>query len=429
MNIKRKLIFSTALSLLLLSAAVATAWLGHRAIIKGTITVSSLKEQTSHLQVLFRGINESILTGGTPYSIEIAKRGMADFDDTHRRLIAGNYDSHLQAALTNKIAPRWKIIKDSTKPFLQLNSVNINDDEMMIQYGEVLSTGELLVTDIRSAIGLLQLEIDSYIRNIRYAVFLILLSLFTAMLVLQLELYSSIAVPINKLRALMENLFEEKNGEPGNQSEIISTSLYENENRFTSRVSDVQTLAVAFSMLIKRINTQIEERKQVEEELKILSSTDKLTQAYNRAKFDELITNEMMRAERYQHPLSMVLLDIDDFKMVNDTHGHIAGDSVLVSIVEIMNRTKRAVDYVVRWGGEEFLLLTPEIDIEGAEMLAERLRNAVEGHKFGSNGNITISLGVTQFRQGDTEDSFIKRADDALYKAKTIGKNHLEVNL
>ena len=428
MNIKRKLIFSTALSLILLSAAVATAWLGHLAIIKGSATVGGLKEQATHLQVLFRGVNESILTGGTPYSIEIARKGLIDFDDTHRKLIAGNYDPGLQAALTDKIAPRWKIIKDSTRPFLQLNSVNINNDELMIQYGEVLSTGELLVKDLHSATELLQLEIDSYIRKIKYAVFLILLSLFTAMLVLQLELYSSIAVPINKLRALMENLFEEKNGDPGNQSEIISTSLYENYNRFTSRVSDVQTLAVTFSMLIKRINTQIEERKQVEEELKILSSIDKLTQAYNRAKFDELIANEMIRAERYRHPLSMILLDIDDFKVVNDTHGHIAGDSVLVSIVEIMNKTKRAVDYVVRWGGEEFLLLTPQIDIEGAEMLAERLRKAVEVHKFGSNGNITVSLGVTQFRQGDTEDSFIKRADDALYKAKTIGKNQLEVN-
>ncbi len=171
----------------------------------------------------------------------------------------------------------------------------------------------------------------------------------------------------------------------------------------------------------------ISERVRLEEELKKLATTDKLTQAYNRTKFDEIITNELKRVERYHKMLSILMLDIDNFKAVNDTHGHIVGDSVLRALAGILRSNKRDIDHLVRWGGEEFMIVAPETDIEGAKILAERLRTAIEDHQFDTAGRITVSLGVAQFRQDDSEDSFIKRADDALYKAKTTGRNKLVI--
>lgn len=176
-------------------------------------------------------------------------------------------------------------------------------------------------------------------------------------------------------------------------------------------------------------HVDITERVRLEEELKKLATTDKLTQAYNRTKFDEIIARELKRVKRYRRFLSLVMLDIDNFKAINDTHGHIVGDSVLRALADVLRSNKREIDYLVRWGGEEFMIVAPETDIEGAKVLAERIRKAVENHQFDTVGRVTVSLGATQLRQDDSEDNFIKRADDSLYKAKTTGRNKLVIDL
>jgi diguanylate cyclase (GGDEF)-like protein len=165
----------------------------------------------------------------------------------------------------------------------------------------------------------------------------------------------------------------------------------------------------------------------LEEELKISATTDKLTQAYNRTKYDEIIAGEFERADRYQQLLSIVLLDIDNFKEVNDRYGHLVGDTVLRTLADIVRKNKRGVDHFIRWGGEEFMIVASGTGLEGAKVLAERLRKAIESYKIDTVGKITVSLGVTQFRQGDTEESLIKRADDALYEAKRAGKNQVVI--
>jgi diguanylate cyclase (GGDEF)-like protein len=184
--------------------------------------------------------------------------------------------------------------------------------------------------------------------------------------------------------------------------------------------------------LMTRYNGLIEditERKLAEEELKRLASTDKLTEAYNRTKFKEIIGREIERFKRYNQPLSIIIFDIDHFKDVNDRYGHSAGDYVLKTIADIVRENIRKIDYFVRWGGEEFMIISSETNLKEVYVLAERIRETIESYIFEDIGKVTISLGVTEFKENDTEDSLIKRADNAMYEAKKKGRNRVEVTV
>lgn len=184
-------------------------------------------------------------------------------------------------------------------------------------------------------------------------------------------------------------------------------------------------------MLIKYdgLIEDITERKQLENKFERLATIDELTQVFNRTKFQEVIKIELERAKRYNHPLSMLMFDIDHFKAINDTYGHSVGDYVLQTLAQIAKENLREIDYLVRWGGEEFIIIAPETDLGRAKALAERIRTAIENYRFDQAGKITISFGVTEFKENDTEDTFIRRADDAMYKAKEKGRNRVEVNV
>lgn len=168
------------------------------------------------------------------------------------------------------------------------------------------------------------------------------------------------------------------------------------------------------------------ERKRLEEELRRTAMTDRLTGAFNRLKFDEIMAIELNRARRYKRPLTLSIFDIDDFKRINDTFGHAVGDIVLVELAKIVKSMVRESSYLFRWGGEEFVILLPEISVEGAAVQAERIRKEVETHAFAVAGRVTVSFGMAEFRRDDTADSIVKRADEALYRAKERGKNRVE---
>jgi diguanylate cyclase (GGDEF)-like protein len=168
------------------------------------------------------------------------------------------------------------------------------------------------------------------------------------------------------------------------------------------------------------------ELQQANLELTRLSSTDALTQIYNRVKLDAVLSEEVARATRYQSPFSIILLDIDHFKKVNDTHGHLIGDAVLVRVANILREHIRKSDTLGRWGGEEFLLVLPETDLDNACLLAEKLRQAFEAEDFPLVGHKTCSFGIATYDPGDTVSCLVERADQALYEAKHAGRNRVQ---
>ena len=169
--------------------------------------------------------------------------------------------------------------------------------------------------------------------------------------------------------------------------------------------------------------TQLKEKSNL---LEYQASHDKLTGLFNRNKFDEIYTKEIKRAKRYNSELSIILCDIDNFKVVNDTNGHQIGDEVLKEMSQIILENIREQDIAVRWGGEEFLVLLPHTDLKGAIIVAEKIRKVVENSVLTKlELTITSSFGVTQMSQDDSEDSLLSKSDKLLYEAKKTGKNRV----
>ena len=206
------------------------------------------------------------------------------------------------------------------------------------------------------------------------------------------------------------------------------------ENRIVSTPSVLGEVR-AFYIEIDRVDelyiltltdiTKIQEEKL---EAQYRATHDKLTSLYNKAKFEEYLHIKFKRAIRYKRNLSLAVLDIDDFKYINDTYGHLEGDKVLARIASLLSKSVRSVDVVARWGGEEFTLLMDETDANKAFILCEKLRVAIENLKISNLPKITISIGLTCVKEDDNIESFFKRADDALYEAKQSGKNIVIIN-
>jgi diguanylate cyclase (GGDEF)-like protein/PAS domain S-box-containing protein len=174
------------------------------------------------------------------------------------------------------------------------------------------------------------------------------------------------------------------------------------------------------------ISTDITYQKSLEEKALKLAITDVLTGLANRMELDSVLRGEVKRFKRFQGPLSIIMLDIDHFKNVNDNYGHLIGDKCLGKIADILKNNARVIDTVGRWGGEEFLIICPETDLDGSQKLAEKLRRFIEESVFPDVKHITGSFGVASFITDDTIDTFISRADKALYNAKGLGRNRVE---
>jgi diguanylate cyclase (GGDEF)-like protein len=189
----------------------------------------------------------------------------------------------------------------------------------------------------------------------------------------------------------------------------------------------VQERTVDLTMVNQHLLAEIAERKRMEEQLRELSERDALTKVFNRRKLLELLMSELRKAERYRRPLSLIIFDLDRFKNVNDTYGHDVGDLVLQMTTGIILTTVRNTDICARYGGEEFIVVAPETNMEGALALAEKIRHSIEQYIYPVVGTVTISAGVAEFRSEDSEDMLIKRADEALYAAKSKGRNRVEI--
>lgn len=196
-------------------------------------------------------------------------------------------------------------------------------------------------------------------------------------------------------------------------------------------ISWKENMAILTSMRDVSMRVEAEkELKKTYEKLETLSRIDPLTNLLNRRAMVEAIENEIIRFERSKEPFVLIICDIDDYKKINDTYGHDAGDFILVSIADLMRSSIRKQDVISRWGGDEFLLLLPQTDANGGKHLAENLREKIASTTFKFSGNdilLTMTFGISEFREELGFGKCMKQADNALYKGKKDGKNKVIV--
>lgn len=202
----------------------------------------------------------------------------------------------------------------------------------------------------------------------------------------------------------------------------------------------VSVLSKRIQIHVNALQMEIDERRKTEEALRQsesrymeLSIKDDLTGLYNQRHFYHLLHAEIERTERYERPLSLMLIDIDDFKRFNDTYGHMEGDRVLERIGATIQRCIRRTDWAFRYGGEEFTVCMPETSGDHAGVLAERIRMEFRAERFrprpGKEESKTVSIGIAQYRPGEELRDFIARTDRNMYEAKRQGKDRVHIEL
>jgi diguanylate cyclase (GGDEF)-like protein len=236
----------------------------------------------------------------------------------------------------------------------------------------------------------------------------------------------------------LTKVIKQKNG-----SDVIVVTGYSDDYSYEEAInigaSDFVIKPVRLEELLLRLRRVLKERQlssertRMMQKLQKLATTDGLTKLYNSRSFYSQLELEVDRYNRYKHPLSLLLLDIDNFKEFNDNFGHLEGDKVLVRFSQIIKSCLRTNDSAYRYGGEEFTVILPETNGDEAKTVAQRIRSSLESEKFkpipDKNAQITISIGVTQYYPKEELSAFIRRADKAMYLSKKNGRNRVSVLL
>jgi diguanylate cyclase (GGDEF)-like protein len=236
----------------------------------------------------------------------------------------------------------------------------------------------------------------------------------------------------------MQVLRTAKEMEP-NQNVIVMTGYASTETAvesmklgaadYITKPFNLDQIRIVVAKTLER--SRLRRRAEEGEIYKQLSRIDGLTELFNYAFFQQLLKTEIERAQRYGHELSLLMIDIDDFKGYNDRNGHPAGDEALKHLSRVMSRAVRGCDFIARYGGDEFVVVLPETDLSEAKLIGERLRLLVEQTEFENElvhkqGLITVSVGLATYpHDAQTKEDLIKRADEALYKAKALNRNKL----
>ncbi len=220
------------------------------------------------------------------------------------------------------------------------------------------------------------------------------------------------------------DIIDDKKSESTISNLSTVNKLYGYAGLFRETPFDVQEELI-FSKFCSHISLTLEKIR-LFDEIKMFSIHDGLTGVFNHAYAIKEIDSEIEKTKRYDVTFSLILLDVDNFKAINDTYGHLAGDFVLKNLAFLIEKNLRTIDIVGRYGGDEFIAILPQIDLKNAYIAGERLRHAVESETFLFNGSViklTISLGISTYQDRNTTQDLIKIADDNLYKAKKEGRN------
>ena len=209
-----------------------------------------------------------------------------------------------------------------------------------------------------------------------------------------------------------------------NQEELNYKKLKQQNELLLNNNLNLEAVIKDRTCELQDLNKQLQEKI---EQVEYNASFDIVTHIYNRRKFEEIFIKELHRVKRYSHDLSIILIDIDDFKLFNDTCGHKVGDKVLFDLSNLLKEHVRDIDTLARWGGEEFIIILPNTTKENAHVKAEQLRQNIETKLTINKIQITCSFGVTSYIKGDDTNSIFIRTDKALYLAKNDNKNNVKV--
>ena len=222
---------------------------------------------------------------------------------------------------------------------------------------------------------------------------------------------------------------------------IITTGYsaeYFYEDAINNGASDLIFKPIRLNELMLRINRVIRERSLINERdkmierLKKLSIRDPLTELYNSRHFYAQLEDEIQRSERYLHPLSLIFIDIDNFKTINDTYGHMVGDQALLLIAKKMQTSLRSQDTAYRFAGDEFTIILPETTSDNAKFVADRIRSEMEKESLvileQEITKITLSIGIAEYQRNEKKEQFVHRADVTMYEAKKRGGNNIAVS-
>jgi diguanylate cyclase (GGDEF)-like protein len=294
---------------------------------------------------------------------------------------------------------------------------------------EMQRIAELLEDDLNLHVAAAQEDIYEHLRFFTIALIVILLIGSAVIFYVGRVMANSVGRQISRLSRIFSELAA------GSETPIRFTSLHNDEvgelvraaERFREENVERHALIDRYRKLNEELEAKVDQRtlalRSSNEELELLANTDRLTGASNRRALDVALTAELDRSRRYESGLSVLFLDLDHFKEVNDRYGHGIGDQVLRGFVTELRRLLRDSDILGRWGGEEFIVICPETNASDVLHLADRIRARIAEIDFGGAGKITVSIGVAELSAEDNAQDLVDRADQALYEAKKAGRN------
>ena len=232
---------------------------------------------------------------------------------------------------------------------------------------------------------------------------------------------------INIINKLIKGLDEKEKALFLKKYQLI---LYQKITDYSWLYKFLLPLLVLLAIIIRinsKLRIEIKQKKIAQQELLEYANTDKLTKIFNRGKIESLLISEIKRSKRFNSTFSIIFMDIDDFKQINDELGHLEGDKVLCSIAKTISKNIRESDFFGRWGGEEFIIILPQTNARQAHHLALSLKETLSKKSADLNKDVTLSFGITEYLSSDTKRDLVKRADEAMYSVKRSGKNNIRI--
>ncbi|MBD3612043.1 MAG: diguanylate cyclase [Hydrogenovibrio crunogenus] len=227
------------------------------------------------------------------------------------------------------------------------------------------------------------------------------------------------------IQKVLQQIPPETYAEISNKWLQVSYQKQYNWQQMTIVLAPILLLLGVFAFFNRKLRQTQKKLQETNKQLSILSVTDHLTGVYNRQYLDQRLDSEVERVNRYGSTFSVIMMDLDNFKKVNDKFGHLVGDEVLVVFAQTVEKEIRKIDIFGRWGGEEFILICPETPLTHAIQLGKKVRKSIESQDYPENISQTVSLGVAEYQTGEAINDCLNRADQNLYKAKQLGRNQV----